>query len=213
MAETRTEIQTRYARELFLFGKGDGKPIRNTRKLSELSGAAEKTIRSWLPTWEKESAEIAAQGSPTALALHLSAETLDQDKRDRAFVRDQVDQLTWELQNLDELTAKLEGLTDRFAELALDGEQELLEKAMRTFNAWLQGAGMKSKLRTQYIAMKKLWDEKQGLDAARGVAEVSAREMAKTAARLQARKDVSSDRGEEPRRIGGGVFGAGPDAR
>lgn len=47
---------TRYARDLFLNGNGDGKPVTNTLELSRRSGASVGTIEKWRPVWERERA-------------------------------------------------------------------------------------------------------------------------------------------------------------
>ena len=205
MAEMRAE--TRYARQLFLHGDGSGAPVRNVARVSELSGVHEQTIRKHLPEWEREAAELLASSSEVGLALVLSEEKLEQHTKDSLFIRNQLDSLKWEIEQLDDLTEKLMGLTEKFCD-----NPELLTEALQLFNAWVNGAGRKSMLRTQFIAMKKLWDDKVGVDALRDIAVTRQKEIAKGQGKI-AVKQMESETGPTTRNVGAsGVFARPSDA-
>jgi hypothetical protein len=199
MAAPRPE--TRYAKQLWLYGAGDGSPVRNIPKLSEISGVHVETLRKYLPEWGKEAEELLANTSELGLAIHLSAEKVASAEKDEIFIRDQINSIKWEIEKLDDLTAKLEGLTELFA-----ADEDMLSSALTVFSAWLQGAGKKSMLRTQFIAMKKLWDEKTGLDALRDIGATQQREMAKGKAKLEIKRLENEPRSNSERHVGGGVF-------
>ena len=51
--------KTRYARELYLFGNGDGKPVRDRNRLIALSGISGITFERHNRAWQAEAEEIA----------------------------------------------------------------------------------------------------------------------------------------------------------
>jgi hypothetical protein len=54
---------TARAKELFLYGNGDGRPVRDIARLSEMSGAAPRTLERWTPVWKREAADLAKANS------------------------------------------------------------------------------------------------------------------------------------------------------
>jgi hypothetical protein len=197
VAEPRPE--TRYAKQLWLYGAGDGAPVKNIPKLAELSGVTCETIRRYLPQWERESTEILANTSEMGLALVLSEEKLEQHSKDSIFIRDQVDKLKFEIENLEKVAVRLGEWMDKF-----DGDDVVT--ALQIFDAWQRSVGTESHLRGQFVAMKKLWDDKVGLDALRDVAVTSQKEIAKGKAKL-AVKAMEAETGLQVRNVSaGGVF-------
>jgi hypothetical protein len=78
--------------------------------------------------------------------------------------------------------------------------------ALQIFDAWQRSVGTESHLRGQFVAMKKLWDDKVGLDALRDVAVTSQKEIAKGKAKL-AVKAMEAETGLQVRNVSaGGVF-------
>jgi predicted transcriptional regulator len=197
MAEMRAE--TRYARQLFLRGDGSGAPIRNVVKLSEVSGVHEQTIRKHLPVWEKEAEEIITSSSEVGLAIHLSERKLAEAKSDEAFVRSQLDKLKFEIDSMEKIAVRLADWMDKF-----DGED--IPVALQIFSAWQQASGSESSLRSQFIAMKKLWDDKVGIDALRDVAVIRQKEIAKGQAKLQIKRMENETAVTTRNVVAGGVF-------
>jgi DNA-binding transcriptional MerR regulator len=197
MAEMRSE--TRYARQLFLHGDGSGGPVRNIPRLSKLSGVTDETIRKYLPEWEKESAELLASSSAVGLAITLSEKNLEQLTKDSIFIRNQLDKLKSELENLQKMGQKLEKWLDNFRE----GD---VETALKIFDSWQRTCGQESALRSQFVAMKRLWDEKIGADALRDVALTAQKEVAKGQAKMRIKEMEAEKLPETPRVVTGGVF-------
>jgi len=186
---------TREAKRLFMHGAGDGKRVVGVVKLSQMSGASESAIRMHYAAWEKEFEEKVANTGELSLALKLSAETLSDNKRDIAFIRDQIDQVKYELEQTEEITARLADWLDNF-----DGENQ--DTALNIFDSFVKGCSIKGPLRSQFIALKKLWDEKAGLDGIRDVALVREKEIRKGEARL-AVKQLSNSPLTGPRQVSG----------
>jgi hypothetical protein len=203
MAEMRAE--TRYAKQMFLHGDGNGAPVRNVARLSELSGVSGETIRKHLPEWEKEAAQLLASSSEVGLALVLSEEKLDQHSKDSAFMRNQLDKLKFEIETLEKMAVRLGEWMDKF-----DGDQ--LDQALQIFDAWQRATGTESSLRGQFIAMKKLWDQKVGIDALQDIGMTRQKEIAKGQGKL-AVKQMEAETGPTTRNVGAsGVFARPSDA-
>jgi len=197
MAEMRAE--TRYAKQMFLHGDGNG------ARLSELSGVSGETIRKHLPEWEKEAAQLLASSSEVGLALVLSEEKLDQHSKDSAFMRNQLDKLKFEIETLEKMAVRLGEWMDKF-----DGDQ--LDQALQIFDAWQRATGTESSLRGQFIAMKKLWDQKVGIDALQDIGMTRQKEIAKGQGKL-AVKQMEAETGPTTRNVGAsGVFARPSDA-
>lgn len=96
MAKLSTEI----ARELFLYGPSGGKRVTSVKALSTASGASERAIYEHLPSWRRESEELAVNSSESGLVLSLSTSALEAHKRDVEFLRCEVDRLKLHLRSL-----------------------------------------------------------------------------------------------------------------
>ena len=120
---------TRYARELFLHGEGDGKRIVNIDKLSELSGVSPSTIRNWLPVWERESKSIVANAQKPGFSIELTIEKLD-------LQREHVELLSTELKKLKVLIPTLTPGSDLHA--------STLNLHMRLLKAWEESSGFRA---------------------------------------------------------------------
>ena len=196
MAELRAE--TRYARQLFLYGAGDGQPVRNVPTLSKLAGVHVETIRKHLPVWEKEAEAILAGSSELGLAVQLSSETLKAHERDMVCLRNLVEAKKFELDRCDEITAKLEGWLDKF-------EDEDREYALRILEAWQKNAGLRSSLESQFLALQKQWTSLAGIVDLKDISVVREKEIAKGKAKLTI-KQLETEQGPQAPRIAGGVF-------
>lgn len=180
------------ARQACLYGEGDGRPVMNVKRLAELAGVHENTIVKHLPRWQAEREDIVAQSNPVALGISLSKKQLDQNTKDLDFLRNQINLVKYELDQVENLTARLGEWMDKF-----DGDD--IPTALQIFASWERGAGQRSSLRSQFIALKKLWDEKSAIDGLRDVALVREREMEKGRVKIALKKEGSES---EPRSVG-----------
>lgn len=180
------------ARQACLYGEGDGRPVMNVKRLMELAGVREQTILKHLPQWQAEREEIVAQSSPASLGISLSKKQLDQNTKDLDFLRNQINLVKFELDQVEKVTERLGEWMDKF-----DGED--IPTALQIFASWERGAGQRSSLRSQFIALKKLWDEKSAIDGLRDVALVREREMEKGRVKIALKKE---DGAAEPRNVG-----------
>jgi DNA-binding transcriptional MerR regulator len=197
MAEPRPE--TRYAKQLWLYGAGDGAPVKNIPKLAELSGVTCETIRRYLPQWEKESTEILANTSEMGLAIVLSGEKVQQHEKDMLHLRNLVEANIWETTQLEEITAKLEGWMDKFQ----GGDTET---ALRIFDSWQRASASKSGLQSQFLALQKQWTSLVGIVDLKDISVVKQKEIAKGQGKL-AVKAMEAETGPTVRNVSGsGVF-------
>lgn len=187
------------ARQACLYGTGDGNPVMNVQKLSKLSGVGEHTIRKYLPGWQAERESIVTSSNPVALGISLSKKQLEQNTKDLDFLRNQINLVKYELDQLETVTERLGEWMDKF-----DGDD--IPTALQIFASWERGAGQRSSLRSQFIALKKLWDEKSAIDGLRDVALVREREMEKGRVKIALKKEGVE---AEPKLVGpttNGVF-------
>ncbi|HWB01616.1 MAG TPA: hypothetical protein VG796_01245 [Verrucomicrobiales bacterium] len=87
------KLGTDAAKTAYLFGEGDGRRVTNTRRLAEIGGVHESTIKRWLPTWKKEASELVRFSPECKLGISLNEGTLEQHRSDVVFLREQVDRL------------------------------------------------------------------------------------------------------------------------
>lgn len=199
--------KARTARQYFLYGAGDGKRIVDTMKLAAAAGVHAETIRRHLPKWEAEYEQIIASTSKSGLGLKLSAEVLKAHSSDMEFLRDQINQVKYELENLAEFTAKLEGLT----ELLVAKADESPDRVLRVFEDWLRSCGERRTLRSQFLALQKQWTALGGVEDLKEVAVVREKELAKGRAKMDLEEEKAKGKERDtPRTVGGGVFGSGP---
>jgi hypothetical protein len=193
MAENVTKAETRHARQLFLYGAGDGRRITAAVALAKAAGIHVETIRRHLPTWEAEYEQILAGTSEGGLGLSLSKKQLDQHSKDMVFLRDQIAQVTWECENLDPLIARLETLVEKFA-----GTDDS-DKAITLFDRFLRASMNKQNLRSQFLAMQRQWTKLSGVEGLMDVALTREKTIATGKAKLDLKagggpKDVTNSR-------------------
>lgn len=189
MAENVTKAETRHARQLFLYGGGDGNRVTSVAALVKASGVHENTIRRHLPTWEAEFEEILSSSGGPALALSLSAKELSLHKSDMLHLRSQIQQVKWESDNLEGLIARLEELVERFA-----GTDES-DKAVILFDRYLRASLNKANLRSQFLQLQRQYTKLSGVEGLMDVALT----REKTIATGKAKLDLKA--GEGPREV------------
>ena len=196
MASPRPE--TRFAKQLFLFGNGDGKPVRHVPTLSKLSGVHVNTLNSYLPEWEKEAEEILAGKSETGLAMRLGKKEIEDHNSDMIHLRDQISQIKFELNTLEILSEKMANWLDKF-------EGEDYPNALSIFDAWQRACGQKSSLRSQFLAMQRQWTSLSGIVDMKDIEVTRAKEITKGKARIELKK-LENEKPAETARIAGGLF-------
>lgn len=93
--------ETRYARQLFLYGEGTTKPIRGIQALSKKSGVPARTLRDHVKAWRSEAENLALTSENSPYTLALSTEMLTQHKNEITFLGNQVLKLRKRLRELD----------------------------------------------------------------------------------------------------------------
>ena len=180
------------ARQACLYGEGDGRPVMNVKRLMELAGVSEQTIGKHLPSWQAEREEILAKSNPAALGISLSKKQLEQNTKDLDFLRNQINLVKFEIDSTEKIAARLAEWMDKF-----DGND--IPTALQIFASWERSCGQKASLRSQFVQLKKLWDEKSAIDGLRDVALVREREMEKGRVKIALKKEGSE---AEPRNVG-----------
>lgn len=146
---------TNRAKELYLYGNGDGKPIRNVTILAEKSGSNPRTLERWIPVWKRESDEMArrASGGKLALVPGVTDEVI-------AWQRKAVDSLKLEIDKLQDLMAKLTPGTDV--------HQQVTKQFALLLAKWETSSGYADHVQTAVTAQRELLKQAarlQGKDA------------------------------------------------
>ena len=182
------KAETRNARQLFLYGDGSGKPIRGVKALVAATGLHENTICKWIPIWSAEAEEIVANTSEKGLALHLSKETLDQHKKDMIFLRDDVNSIKFEMDNLDNCIEKLEKICENFSLNSDNGDE-----AIKLFDRYLRASLNKSSLRSQFLAAEKRWVELSGILDLKDIQVTQEKALAQGRAKQKLKAEADQD--------------------
>ena len=88
--------RTLHAKELFLFGNGDGKPVRDRNKIVALSGISGTTFERHFREWSAEAAEIARAAENSGERLmgrSVAAATLELHKQSMTVLGNEVERL------------------------------------------------------------------------------------------------------------------------
>ena len=99
MSKDLTE-DMQYAKQLYLYGDGKDKPIKNIAKLATTAGVSERGIRYHLADWRRISTELALNNPNSPYSLSLSEDTLEQHRKEIAFLGQQVAKLRTQLAEL-----------------------------------------------------------------------------------------------------------------
>lgn len=82
--------ETRYARQLFIFGDGTNGPIRNVDSLAKAAGCSTRALREHLPKWREEAEKLTLASKDCPFSLELSSEVLAQHREEVNFLARQV---------------------------------------------------------------------------------------------------------------------------
>jgi len=178
----KSETQT--ARQLFLYGAGDGKRIISVKALVEATGLHENTICKHLPKWSAEFEEMVANTSEKGLGLSLSAKELQLHKEDMIHLRGEIQKIKWEMKNLDSISSKLENWLDKF-----DGDDGEQDRALRILEAWQKNCGQISSLRSQFLALQKQWTTLSGVVDLKDVQVAREKTLATGRAKLDLKRE------------------------
>jgi tRNA-dihydrouridine synthase len=137
--------RAKHARNLFLYGNGDGKPIRNLRRVAEYSGCGLRTIEKHAPAWQIEADELAKSsagtGGKTIVRVSVTAEMIEiHEKR--------VKLLHLECDRLEKILPKLPAGSDM--------HRDALKLFTATLKAWSEASGIAEHFETASAFQKEM---------------------------------------------------------
>lgn len=192
MSDPLIKAETREARRLFLYGDGDGKRVLNPDELAKRSGVHVTTIYRNLPLWEKAYEEMLSGNGQRNLAIALSAEQLQLHKSCIKTLEDQIRQCSWELEQFDEITSRLEAICENFSLNTENGDA-----ALRLLENYLSSRGAKDSLRKTFMAMHKHYTDLTGVRDLLDVQATAAKELEKGRVRIRLKQEAA----EQPRDV------------
>lgn len=186
------------ARLLFLHGAGDGRRVLEVKELSDQTGLHPNTIRRWIPDWEKENSQIVTADSKlgSANVLSLPNEVVEKHKQQTEFILKRMEEVMQEIETLGETIAKLESLVDTIAQQA-----DKPDTVIALFDRYLRLCMNRKSLIKLFTDLKRLWDEKVGLDSLKNIQEATAKAVSIASAKSETPSDET---GVVP--ASGGVF-------
>jgi len=193
-----TRVTTEYARQLFLYGEGDGVRVIDVKELIKRSGVCENTIRNRMPEWQKELEDSLRSSSKLGLATTLSVpdEVMTFHHADNEFIRTRLDKTKSELTALPSIIADLRSIISEFV-----SDPDKYDEALTVFNQYIRLSMNEKSLTKLFIDLKKLWDEKVGLDSLKAIQEATGKAQA-----LASAKTEPSPNPGEAVQVAGGVF-------
>lgn len=180
----KPEVAT--ARQLFLYGAGDGKRIVGTQALVEATGVHEQTIRKHLPKWLKEAEELLSNTSELGVSLSLSAIEIESHQADMSHLRHDIDSIKFEMNSLDDVIEKLAGICEKFSLNTENGDA-----ALKIFDSYLRASLNKSHLRGQFLAAEKRWIELSNISALKDITITKEKTLAVGRAKLKLKGEES----------------------
>ena len=178
--------ETEIARQLFLYGAGDGKRILSVNGLIKATGLSVDTINRHMPKWKKESEEMLSGSSDCGLALRLSKETLNDHNLDMIHLRSDINSIKFEMENLDNMIEKLQNICENFSLNSENGDD-----AIKLFDRYLRASLNKMSLRGQFLAAEKRWVELSGIVALTDIQITKEKALATGRAKLKLKAEES----------------------
>jgi hypothetical protein len=178
---------TTYARQLFLYGDGDGKPITKLKELARRTGLTYQTVQERSRQWMLEREEMLKRASNMSFIAANEIANMKHSE-DMEFLRTCMDGLREEIFNLGDLQDRLETITDRLAKLMAD-EGGDPTKVVGLFQTYFKSAGSRRALMADWLKYKAMWDSKIGVDTQQDLAV----DAAKTHNRKMIQKGLRND--------------------
>lgn len=100
-----------------------------------------------------------------------------------------MDQVAWELENLNKIIAKFEGFLSKFE----SGDTEQMDRALGIFDRLTEGSINKQRLRKSFLDLQARWTKLLGIEALMDVATTKAKADATLTAKMDARKAEASE--------------------
>lgn len=174
------------ARQAFLYGQGDGRPVLDPAKLAEIAGCHVNTINKWMPGWLKQREEYLATNGNSEFGLSLSSETIEQHRKNTKFLEEQTTNLRREVAILD----KLESVLIKAVESAQVHDPESATQVLAMVQSYLGSSAARKSLQTQFIAVQRAWKENAGIDSLQDVATAREKALATGRAKLDLKREA-----------------------
>lgn len=191
--QKRLGAGTEVARQAFLHGHGDGRPVSSTARLCALAGVSEKTIEAHMPTWIKEREEMLVKFGDSPFGLQVSPETLEIHHQDLNFLRNQADQLKQQIELLPQLIGELKKV---LSHLKSGLNKEEFQAASMAFSLFLRTHANVRESNKLLLMLLARWTQHAGIDALSDVALTRQKAMASGKAKLELKREEAAGNGK-----------------
>lgn len=193
MVRAMKTAEVRAARQLFLFGAGDGKPVRHLATLAKLAGCHVQTIQKHLPAWEAENEKILSNSAESGLVLRLNAETLEKHEADCMTIRSCIDAQVAELQQLPVLEKRLLSIAEACAKS--QNNPDAAEEVLALVQSFVSLHGSRKAGEAHLLKLQSHWSKMAGIESLQAVAETREKTLATGRAKLALRREEAGDAG------------------
>ncbi len=181
-----TSAQVNLARQLFMYGNGDGRPITEPAKLAEIAGVTPQTIYNHIRAWEMEREEILANQGIGGYSLQVSPATLRQHRETVDFYHKQEELLRREVQDmpliLKDLREVLRGLK----------ESENYDEAVQAFQIFLKLYGNRRETLKLQMHVQQRLRQHSGIELLEEIAATREKTLASGRARLDVTREAKA---------------------
>lgn len=193
-------VSTAAAKQMFMYGCGDGVRVLEISELVKLSGVSRTTLGKHMPKWQAEFEETLRNTTKLASPniLSLPNETLEKHKVQTEFILARMEEVMAEIEGLGPIISNLERIVDQIAQISEDSD-----KVISLFDRYLRLCMNRKSLIKLFTDLKRLWDEKVGLDSLKAIQEATGK--AASVAALKA-GDPSPQNPEGIQVVANGVF-------
>lgn len=171
------------ARQIFLYGNGDGRPITDLSKLAEFSGCHLKTIHKHFRGWEKEREEMLSEPTNGAFGLSVSGDVLRQHRATVDYLANLERELREEVEALPKILSELRTILRSLS------NSERYDEGIQAFQIFLKLYGNRRETAKLHLQIQQRLKLHSGIE----LLEEAAATREKTLASGRAKLDVSKE--------------------
>ena len=163
-------VSTAAAKQMFMYGCGDGVRVLEVSELVKLSGVSRTTLGKHMPKWQAEFEETLRNTTKIASPniLSLPNETLEKHKEDIDFIRGRLDKAKSELTALPSIISDLRDLVSQFI-----SDEDKYDQAITLLDRYLRMSMNEKSLTKLFIDLKNVHDQKCGIDSLKAIQEAT----------------------------------------
>jgi septation ring formation regulator EzrA len=176
------------ARQAYLYGVGyGGVPLRDRVELQRLASVRDSAFSVHLRKWESESEELALKKQDSAFGISVKPETAEKHGEDVFFLRQKLDEIKDEVDNLDQNQADIWDFIQEIRDTSL-ASSEQIDSLVNLVDRYLKKSLNRQNLLGLFLSLQKRWQDSSGMTGAIEASVAGMKEVEKVK-RLQDLRD------------------------